>query len=337
MHQLFPSMSKIPSTMRAVVIYETGGPEVLKLETRPVPQAENGKVLIEIKARGLNRSEMFTRWGHSKKVVQFPRIMGIECVGVVAACPSGRFREGQQVAAIMGGLGRQFDGGYAEYTLVPESIVIPFESDLPWETLGAVPEMFQTANGALEQGLELQPGETLLIRGGTSSVGMTAAQLAKVMGARVFATTRNPAKADKLKANGADEVILDDGEIAAEVRALVPEGVDKVLELVGPSVMRDSLLCVRPKGICCQVGYLGNQWAFEKFAPLGEIPSTVRLTAYGGDASDLPPERLQAFLDHLAAGRIQLNVDRIFKLDEMLEAHAWMENNKASGKLVVVN
>lgn len=95
----------IPTTMTAAVIYESGDPENLKLETRLVPAPEDGKVLIQVKAFGLNRSELFTRWGHSKKVVTFPRILGIECTGVVAACPSGKFQPGQKVAAIMGGLG----------------------------------------------------------------------------------------------------------------------------------------------------------------------------------------------------------------------------------------
>ena len=146
--------------MRAAVIYEVGGPEQLKLEERPVPQPKSGEALIQIKAFGLNRSEMFTRLGHSKKVVTFPRVLGIECVGLVASCPSGKYQVGQQAAVIMGGLGRQFDGSYAEYTLVPESLIIPFASDLPWHVIGAVPEMCQTVSGSLDAALDLQPGET---------------------------------------------------------------------------------------------------------------------------------------------------------------------------------
>jgi len=323
--------------MRAVVIYETGDPEVLKLEERPVPAPEMGKVLLEIKAFGLNRSEMYTRWGHSKGKVTFPRVLGIECTGVVVACPSGRFQEGQQVAAIMGGLGRQFDGGYAEYTLVPESIVIPFESDLPWSTIGAVPEMCQTASGSLERGLELKAGETLLVRGGTSSVGMTAIQLAKIKGCHVLATTRNPNKVERLQGQGADEVYVDSSAIAAEVRAAHPKGVDKVLELVGPTTMMDSIACTRPLGIVCQTGYLGNVWYLEKFAPLESLSQhSVRLTAYGGGSGDLPPELLQNFLDYIKDGRLNIRIDQVFQLDEIVDAHTHMEGNKASGKLVVV-
>ena len=327
----------IPSQMKAVVIYEDGGPEMLKLESRPVPQPEPGKTLIQVKAFGLNRSEMFTRLGHSKKVVTFPRILGIECVGEIVDSPGDQYAEGQQVAVIMGGLGRAFDGSYAEYTLVPDDIIIPFQSNLPWEILGAVPEMCQTANGSLEISLQLQPGETLLVRGGTSSVGMMAAQLAKLKGCTVFSTTRSMKKADTLKSIGVDQVIIDQGEIATEVRKLKPEGVDKVLELVGGNGIRDSLKCVRKHGIVCQTGYLSNDWRIDGFSPLGEIPSSVYLTSYAGENNDLSPELLQSFLNHIASGKLNLNIDRVFQLDQIVEAHRYMEENRASGKLVVVN
>lgn len=321
--------------MKAVVIYESGGPEVLKLEEREVPAVVPGKVLIEIKAFGLNRSEMFTRLGHSKGKVFFPRIPGIECVGVVKESGSERFQPGQQVAAIMGGLGRDFDGGYAEYTLVPEEIVIPFKSDLPWSVLGAIPEMCQTASGSLEQSLQLKSSDVLLVRGGTSSVGITAAQLAKNKGCKVFSTTRSMKKAGKLKQIGVDEIIIDDGEIAPKIRTLLPNGVDKVLELVGGNGIRDSLKCTRKGGIVCQTGYLSNQWRIDGFSPLGEIPSGVYLTSYAGGNGDLPPHLLQEFIDQVEQGRLEIQIDKVFALDQIVEAHAYMEGNKASGKLVV--
>src|SRR3954454_490686 len=211
--------------MRAVVLDAPGPPDALTIRELPVPTPSAGWALIEVKAFGLNRSELHTRQGLASGVT-FPRVLGIEAVGVVAQCPGGELAVGQQVVTMMGGMGRTFDGGYAEYTCVPASQVIPFQSELDWATLGAVPEMFQTAYGSLTVGLDMQPGQSLLIRGGTSSVGMAAAVLAKDRGLTVLATTRRPGRADVLTAIGVDHVLVDDGAISAKVRAIIPAGVN---------------------------------------------------------------------------------------------------------------
>ena len=177
--------------MRAVVLSEPGPAENLVVHELPMPPERDGWVRIRVEAFGLNRSELMTRLGMSGAAVTFPRVLGIECAGVVDAAPSGSgLKPGQQVVAMMGEMGRTYDGSYAEYTSVPLTQVIPMSTELPWEVIGALPEMIQTANGSLTIGLDLQPGETLLIRGGTSSVGLAAAALAKQLGATVLATTR---------------------------------------------------------------------------------------------------------------------------------------------------
>jgi NADPH:quinone reductase-like Zn-dependent oxidoreductase len=237
---------------------------------------------------------------------------------------------------MMGGMGRTFDGGYAEFTNVPAAQVIPFRSDLDWTILGAIPEMVQTAHGSLTVGLEAQAGQTLLIRGGTSSVGMAAAILAKHRGLTVLSTTRRPGRVPALSAIGVDHVVVDDGEIAAQVRAIVPDGVDAAIELVGTNTLPDTLRATAVHGVVCFTGMLSNQWTVPDFYPIGYIPSGVRLTAYGGDAADLPPDVLQGYLDAVAAGRLTVPIHRTYALDEIAEAHADMEQGAATGKLVVV-
>lgn len=324
-------------SMRAARVHGPGGPEVLQVDEIPVPERRAGWVRIRVRAFGLNRSEMFTRQGHSPGV-EFPRVLGIECVGEVEDAGGTDLQIGQTVAALMGGMGREYDGGYAEYTLVPRERVLPVRTSLPWEVLAALPETWLTAWGSLFEALEVKAGQTLLVRGGTSSVGMAAISLATQHGVRVLATTRNPAKSGALRENGADDVVIDTGRIAEEVEARVPSGVDGVLELVGTVTLRDSLRAVRPGGIVCNTGILGDAWVLDGFEPLVDIPSTVRLTTYhsGTTSAELSTGALQEIVDGVAAGRYRPNVQRVFRLAEIVEAHRFMEESRGSGKLVVV-
>lgn len=323
------------TTMRAVVLEAPGPPEALRIRQLPIPEPRPGWVLIRVKAFGINRSELHTRLGLAEGVT-FPRVLGIEAAGLVVAAPGGEFAAGQQVAAMMGGMGRVFDGGYAEYACVPAATVIPFRSELPWATLGAVPEMLQTAHGSLTIGLAAQPGQTLLIRGGTSSVGMAAAILAKDRGLTVLSTTRRADRAAALTAIGVDHVLIDDGEIAPKVRAIVPAGVELALELVGTPTLPDTLRAAAVHGVVCFTGMLSNQWTVPDFYPIGYLPRGVRLAAYGGEADDLPAPVLQSFLDGVAAGRLAVPIHRVYALDEIAAAHADMEAGRAAGKLVVL-
>lgn len=242
--------------MKAVVIHETGGPEVLKVEQIPIPTPKDDEVLIRVKAFGLNRSEMFTRQGHSPSV-KFPRVLGIEAAGVVDKCPGGQFKVGQKVATAMGGMGREFNGGYAEYTCVKASNAQALDTSLDWTVIGAVPEMLQTAYGCLFKSLQLTPKDRLLIRGGTTSVGLAAAAIAKNHGCHVAGTTRDAghATAELMEKSGIDHVIVDDGKVAEQVKE---NKFDKVLELVGTTTLRDSLKCAAQSGIVCIAGIVGE-------------------------------------------------------------------------------
>ncbi|MCB0872821.1 MAG: zinc-binding dehydrogenase [Actinobacteria bacterium] len=329
-------MADHPRSMRAIVLDAPGPPEALRVAEIPIPTARPGEVLIKVEAFGLNRSELHTRLGLADGVT-FPRVLGIEATGIVAACPGGEYAIGQQVAALMGGMGRTFDGGYAEFTCAPVRQVVPFISSLEWATLGAVPEMLQTAHGSLTIGLDAQPGQSILIRGGTSSVGMATAVLAKRLGMTVLSTTRNPGRVEILQTLGVDHVLVDDGEVALQVRSVVPDGVDAALELVGTPTLPDTLRATRVHGVVCFTGMLSNQWTVRDFYPIDYLPRGVRLTAYGGDATDLPAEVLQDFLDAVAAGEAHVPIHRVYRLEDVAEAHADMEAGRAAGKLVVLH
>lgn len=321
--------------MRAYVLRAPGGPEALELCQIPRPSPGAGQVLIQIKAFGLNRAEHFTRRGFSPSV-QLPRVIGIECVGTVVAAPQTGFVPGQTVAAMMGGMGRAYNGSYAEYTCVPAAHVFPVHTSLDWAALGALPEMLQTTAGSLGVGLECDRAQTLLVRGGTSSIGLAAIAMARRLGLTVAATSRTAARFDVLTRAGAHHALVDCGALAARVGALFPGGADRVLELIGTTTLADSLRCCRPGGIVCMTGILGGQWVWDGFQPMGDIPTGVKLTSYSGGSGDISAETLQALVDDVADGRLEIRRGRVFSFDDVVEAHRVMDANAGGGKMVVV-
>jgi len=325
-------------TMRAIVLSEPGGVDKLVLKDVPMPQPPAGWVRIRVKAFGVNESEVTSRKGLSDPDVTLPRILGIECVGEVDVAPEGSdLKVGQKVATMMGGMGRSFDGAYAEYTIVPVHQVIPFETTLPWHVVGALPEMLQTAYGSLTKGLDLQPGQSLLIRGGTSTVGLSAAAIAKEMGAVVISTTRRPDRIELLRAIGVDHPLVDDGTIAEAVRQVLANGVDAALELVGGKTLPDTLKATRIHGTVCFTGALSDDWTIPDFSPLYHIPFGVRLTSYGGRATDLPAEVFNRQLRAIADGRLKVSIAKVYHgLEQVGDAQADLDAATTPGKHVVV-
>ena len=293
-------------------------------------------MLIRVKAFGLNRSELHTRLGLAEGVT-FPRVLGIEATGVVAAAPGGEFEPGQQVAAMMGGMGRTFDGGYAEYTCVPAAQVIPFRSELDWATLGAVPEMLQTAHGSLTVGLDAQPGQTLLIRGGTSSVGH--GRRGPGQGPRPHRPLHHPpTRARRRRCRRSASTTPRRRRRRRRAGARRSSRTASTPRSSSSAPPRCPTPCAPPPSTASSAspGCSATSGPCADFYPIDYIPSGVRLTAYGGDAADLPAEVLQSFLDAVAAGRLTVPIDRTYALDEIAEAHADMEAGNATGKLVVL-
>ncbi len=330
------SRESVPATHRAIVVHQPGGPDVLRLEERPVPSARPGWVLVRVRAFGLNRAELITRSGGSGDAVKFPRVIGIECVGEVVDAPAGELQPGRTVIAAMGGMGRAFDGGYEEYAVLPATNVIPVQTRLDWATLGAIPETFGTAWGSLQK-LALQTGDSLLVHGGSSSVGMAAITLAKDRELTVFATTRQETKRDALTVNGADQVLIDAGNISKPVRELSPGGVAGLYELVGPRALLDALHAVGQDGRACIAGYLEDEW---DLGP-GEAEARrlgIPLAVYGSNEINRSSygAAFQQIISAVEEGRLRVNLDRTFQMDEIVEAHRYMEANRATGKLVVL-
>ncbi|HEX4850720.1 MAG TPA: zinc-binding dehydrogenase, partial [Puia sp.] len=264
--------------MKAILVKEKGNAEKLSVSEYPKPEAKRGYVLVANKAFGINRAEVYMRKGEFGETHD---IIGIECAGVVESDPSGTFARGQKVISFVGGLARDFGGGYAEFVSLPLANVIPVETNLPWDELAAIPETFSSAWGTLHWGLEVNAGESILVRGGTSTLGLAIIILAKQMGLTVIATSRSEEKLYILKNYGADYAVVDNGSVSEIVRQIFPKGVNNVAELVGTKSLIDSLAATAAKGSVCVIGFLGSLTPLENFMPLIQIPSSVKLTSFG--------------------------------------------------------
>jgi len=320
--------------MKAITISTFGGPEVLTVTELPDPIPAAGEVLIAVEAFGLNHAEAYMRSGNFGEVA---KVTGIECAGTVVDDPSGQLAAGTTVVAILGGMGRTRNGSYAALVTVPASNVVEVGTSLPWTDLVAVPEVYATAWAGLYQNLDLQPGQTVLIRGATSALGQAAVNVAADGGATVIASTRNPARVSLLEQIGAKRVLIDDGRLADQQ----PVAVDCVFDLVGNSVLRDSLRLVRPRGRVCQLGFLGGLEPVADFNPIADMPSGVQFSFYGSafvlGTSEFPLAEipLAEMIGKAEAGLYQAKPARVFSFDDIVEAHKVMESGLAGGKMTV--
>ena len=317
--------------MKAIMINGCCKAEDLHVSEMPIPQVRPGWVLVRVRAAGLNHSEVLLRTVEADNdYINTPIVPGIECVGEVADASDSHLRTGDKVIAMMGGMGRSFNGSYAEYVLLPQANVFKVDTDWDWVSLAAVPETYYTAYDSLTDGLMLTADDTLLIRGATSTVGQAAIQLAKAIGATVIATTRDVSSFGKLCALGADHCIVDDGNISRQPLAVRP---NKLLELIGPKTLRDSMLTVSRPGYVCQTGILGKIYNIQHFDPIKQIPNGVFLTGF---FSNYPNQQaVDGLFSLMRRGCVRPLYSHVFALDDIAEAHALLEAGKAGGKIIL--
>lgn len=350
--------------MKAMVLEKPCSAEEMKIKNVPIPEVKEDWILVKIKAFGINRAEIFTRQGDSPSV-KLPRVIGIECVGVVEDPANSDFKKGDKVFSMMNGMGREFDGSYAEYILIPKNQVYRLpneksffknidniklknkkqlkekfsknleitEENIFWSEIAAYPELYYTAYGSLFKSLKLKEGETLLVRGGTGSVALAAIQLAKAINVRVIATSRSASKEQFLKEKGADEVIVGNENFDENLKKLFPDGVDKVLELIGRPTLKSSLKSVKQGGIVCMTGCLGG-WIIEDFELLVDIISESYLTSF--DSTNVNKNTIKEMFEFIEKYNIKPCISKIFTLDEISLTHKYLESNSANGKVIIM-
>ncbi|MBQ6609122.1 MAG: zinc-binding dehydrogenase [Oscillospiraceae bacterium] len=313
--------------MKAVVLDKITEAKDIILSECPIPDVRPGWVLVKVKAFGLNHSEQILRLNEIRApYIQKPIIPGIECVGEIVDPSDSGLAVGQKAAALMGGMGRSFNGSYAEYALLPERIVFAVDSDLPWEALGAVPETYFTAWGSLFECLHLTADDTLLIRGATCALGCAAMQIASALGCRVIATTHRETKLALIA--DAEEAVLDDGRLTGRIH-----GVTKALDLIGPRNLKDTLTAVEKGGIVCQTGILGGVYALNGFDPIKDIPNGVYLTGFFSNyPTQQSMDEIFAFLNKKDLVPV---CGQVYNFENMRDAVAAQDEGKVNGKIVV--
>ncbi|KEQ67777.1 NAD(P)-binding protein [Aureobasidium melanogenum CBS 110374] len=310
-------------------------------------------VLVKVKAAGLNRAELRGRNGDKPAPPEFgmfvdeyhpdpPKILGEEFVGTVEEAGSEtKFKKGELCTGFIYGGGKAFDGAYAEYVICPAQRLFRLpQTSLSWDVLGAITMSMWTAYGSLFEAAQLTNGATALIHGATSSVGVWAVLLAKDHGCTVIATTRKQDKAEKLKSIGADHVVLEE-ELNNQLEKLAPSGVDCLLELVGPDTIESLALPNLAKhGSVVVTGVLTKQWAMKEFTP-ALIPPTRKMTFYSLEPGQEEAEGVEKIVGEVVkkveSGTFKPEhfLDKTFPLEKIGEAHEYMEDSKAVGKVVV--
>ena len=318
---------------------EPGEPEVLKLTEVPDPIPQVGQVHIEIKAFGLNRAEAVTRMGGSGKAVLFPKVIGIECVGAVLACPGGEYEVGQKVAAAMGGMGRKYNGSYAEQTVVPSANVFPLKTQLDWTILGSLPETYFTAWGCCFETLKIEEGAKVLVRPGASALGIAITQIVNHLGGEVIGVTRSAHKVDKLLKAGMKEVLVSGEAVAESVRKIWPQGADGVVDtIVSKTSIKDDLAIRKKGGRICLAGSLADSYGTSEAASFARALIRSGVSFFSSEKLHVEKDgqNLQTIVERVEEAVYNPCIDAVYDFEDLVEAHKQMEQNAFCGKVVIV-
>jgi putative PIG3 family NAD(P)H quinone oxidoreductase len=325
--------------MRAIVITEPGGPDVLALGNVPDPQPGAGEVVVDVAAAGVNRADMGQRRGVYPPPAGASPLLGLECAGRVTAVGEDvtDIRVGDSVMALLTG------GGYAERVAVPAAQVMPAAPALSMIENGALPETCCTVHSMVFNGVlsprPLQPGEALLVHGGASGIGTTAIQLAKAYGATVVTTVGSDAKAELCQGLGADIVVNYRETDFAEVVRDQLGGVDVILDVVGASYLRRNLLSLRTGGRIAVIGQMGGSSGEIDFGLLQPKRAIIHAAGLRARPDAEKAEVVSAtwrFIEPIvAAGKLRPVIDRVFALEDASAAHERVERGDHVGKVML--
>ena len=326
----------LPKTMRHVAVTQPGPPDVMQVVDGPVPQPRAGEVLIEVAYAGVNRPDCAQRAGTYPPPPDASPVLGLEVAGRVAALGENvtQWKIGDSVCALTPG------GGYAEYCATPAAWSLPIPRGLSLEQAAGLTETFFTVWNNVFDRAHLAPGETFLVHGGTSGIGLTAIQLAKAFGATVITTAGSPEKTAFCRAIGADHAIdYRTQDFAEEVKRISKRGVDVILDMVGGNYVERNLKCLAPEGRLVQIAFLQGSrvecdWRFIMLKRLTITGSTLRASPYERKAALARELRGKAW-PLLEAGKVRVVIHATFDLADAAQAHALMESSKHIGKIML--
>lgn len=324
--------------MRAVLIQEPGGPEVLRLGEVPDPAPSPGEILVRVRATALNRADLLQRRGfYPPPPGIHPQIPGLEFAGRVEAAGAGvtEFQPGQRVMGLLPG------AGYAGKVVTPERLALAIPENLSYEEAAGIPEVFLTAYDALHLQGGLGPGQTLLLHGAGSGVGTAALQLCRLTGATSIGTSRSRAKLDRCLELGLNHAIFTAREDFREpvLELTGGRGVDLVLDMVGAPYLEQNLSCLAPRGRLILIGLLGGPSAVVDLSRILKQSLRIRGTVLRPRPVEekirLSQEFRRRILPFFESGALTPVIDRVFPLEEAAQAHSWMERNRNFGKIVL--